>query len=124
MGQVLGARQGSSGPFLLLAFLLPPAHRIVLRFSHAQGSEHEVPFPMRRKYQITPAQLVLFNAAPHQDQTRDPSIVSEVDTDFAIDSVEMEKTSVKVARRGETIDERRLRLEISPGRVGQRSLKP
>jgi hypothetical protein len=87
---------------------------IGLVLTHPECSRLMIPFTVRQKYRAVPSQFVLLNTVPQQAVARSLSIVSEVDADFTIDSIDSERDLIKVTSQEKIAKGYRLGLVITP----------
>jgi hypothetical protein len=85
--------------------------------THPECSRLMIPFTVRQKYRAVPSQFVLLNTVPQQAVERNLSIVSEVDTDFTIDSIDSERNLIKVTSQEKITKGYRLGVVITPPAV-------
>lgn len=82
--------------------------------THPECSRLMIPFTVRQPYRVTPSQFILLNTVPQQAVTRSLSIVSEVDADFTIDSIDSEKDLIQVTSQEKITKGYRLGVKITP----------
>jgi hypothetical protein len=87
---------------------------IGLVLTHPECARLLIPFTVVTKYRVLPSHIYLFDAVPEKPVTRNLSVVSELDPDFEIESIETETGFVKVVNRQKTATGYGLELEITP----------
>jgi hypothetical protein len=87
---------------------------IGLVLTHPECARLLIPFTVVTKYRAIPSQIYLFDAVPEQPVTRNLSVLSELDPEFEIESIETETGFVKVVNRQKTANGYALELEITP----------
>lgn len=87
---------------------------IGLVLTHPECARLLIPFTAVTKYRAIPSHIYLLDAVPKQPVTRNLSVVSELDPDFEIESIETETGFVKVVKRQKTANGYSLELEITP----------